>query len=149
MTKHRMVAATALSSGMLQVVLGALLLPSFGLTGVAMGGLIPNAIASLCIIMPFASRTLDVSVGTAIREIWAPTGIPGVAAAAVLWMLQYGSVAPSLPAVLTWVAASLLVFAIGYVSMPACHAERRLIAEVFSAASRQLRRPAADVSRAA
>ncbi len=124
MTKHRMVAATALSSGVLHVVLGALLLPSFGLTGVAMGGLIPNVIASLCIIMPFASRTLRVSVGTAIREIWAPTAIPGVAAAVVLWMLQYGSVSPSLPAVVTWVAASLLVFAIGYVSMPACHAER-------------------------
>ena len=149
MTKHRMVAATALTSGVLHVVLGALLLPSFGLTGVAVGGLIPNVIASLCIIMPFATRTLRVSVGTAIREIWAPTAIPGVAAAAVLWMLQYGSVSPSLPAVLTWVAASLLVFAIGYVSMPACHAERHLIAEVFAAASTQLRRSTADVRRVA
>ena len=149
MTKHRLVAATALTSGVLHVVLGALLLPSFGLTGVAMGGLIPNVIAALCIIMPFASRTLGVSLGTAVREIWAPTGIPGVAAAAVLWMLQYGAVSPSLPLVLTWLAASLLVFAAGYVSMPACQAERHLIAEVLSSASKQLRRPTADVTRAA
>jgi len=149
MTKHRIVAATALSCGVLQVVLGALLLPSFGLTGVAMGGLIPNFIASLCIIMPFASRTLGVTVGTAVREIWAPTAVPGVAAAAVLWMLQYGAVSPSLPTVLTWLASSLLVFAVGYVSMPACQAERHLIVEVLSAASKQLRRPAADITRVA
>ena len=132
MARHRMVAATALTSGVLHVVLGALLLPSFGLTGVAIGGLIPNFVASLCIIMPFASRTLGVSAATAIREIWAPTLVPGMAAAAALWMLQYGAVSPSLPVVITWVAASLLVFGIGYVSMPACRAERQLIAEVFS-----------------
>jgi O-antigen/teichoic acid export membrane protein len=149
MTKHRMVAATALTSGVLHVVLGALLLPSFGLSGVAMGGLIPNFIAALCIIMPFASRTLGVSVGTAVREIWAPTCVPGMAAAAVLWMLQHGVVSPSLLTVMTWIAASLLVFAMGYASMPACHAERRLIGEVLSAASKQLRRPAADATRVA
>jgi O-antigen/teichoic acid export membrane protein len=149
MTKHRMVAATALTSGVLHVVLSALLLPSFGLTGVAIGGLIPNVIASLCIIMPFASRTLDVSVGTAVREIWAPTILPGVAAAAVLWMLQRDTVSPSLPVVLMWVAASLLVFGIGYLSMPACRAERQLIADVCSTGSKQLRRLTADAARTA
>jgi O-antigen/teichoic acid export membrane protein len=149
MTKHRLVAATALTSGVMHIVLGALLLPFFGLTGVAIGGLIPNVIASLCIIMPFARRTVGVSVGTAVREIWAPTLIPGVAAGAVLWMLQHGVVSPSLPMVLAWVVASLLVFAAGYVSMPACRAERHLIGEVLGAASKQLRRPTADVTRAA
>src|SRR2546427_7431345 len=44
--------------------------------------------ASLCIIMPFASRTIGVSAATAVREIWAPTIVPGVAAAAVLRMLR-------------------------------------------------------------
>jgi O-antigen/teichoic acid export membrane protein len=149
MTKHRMVAATALTSGVLHVVLGAVLMPFFGLTGVAMGGLIPNVIASLCIIMPFARRTVGVSVGTVVREIWAPTLIPGAAAAAVLWMLQHGAVSPSLPMVILWIVASALVFGAGYVSMPACHAERHLIAEVLGAASKQLRRPTADATRAA
>jgi hypothetical protein len=96
--------------------------------------------------MPFASRTLRVSVGTAIREIWAPTVLPGIAAAAVLWMLQYGATSPSLLAVVMWVAASLLVFGIGYVSMPACRAERQLIGEVLSQGSRQLQRLTTDTA---
>ena len=83
-TKHRIVAWTSIGAGVANVTLSILLLPVFGLMGVALGTLIPTVISSMFVVMPFANRTLNVSWSTALREIWLPGIAPAVPAALVL-----------------------------------------------------------------
>lgn len=147
MSRHRIVASIALGAGVAHIALAILLLPTFGLLGVALGTLIPTACASLCVTMPFANRTLHVSPRTALSEIWAPGLVPGVGAAAVLWIVQRHMEAPSTGMMLSWVLVTLLVYATGYLSMPATRPERHLLIDVITNGSRHLRRLRPDVSR--
>jgi O-antigen/teichoic acid export membrane protein len=130
--RHRLIAVTSLATGVANVVLSVLLLPVLGLIGVALGTLIPIAIASFCVVMPFALRTLAVSVGTAIREIWLPSLVPGLAAAAVAFTLRHGTASPSIAALLMWIAASAVTYGMVYLAMPPCRAERQLLLDLFS-----------------
>jgi O-antigen/teichoic acid export membrane protein len=127
MARHRVVAVTSLAAGVTNVVLSVLLLPVLGLVGVALGTLIPTVIASLCIVMPFAMRTLGVSVGTAIRDIWAPGLLPGVAAAAVAWTLRAQPAPFSVGTLAIGIGATGFVYLAVYLAMPASRAERRLL----------------------
>jgi O-antigen/teichoic acid export membrane protein len=140
MAKHRIVASTSLAAGVANMALSILLLPVFGLMGVALGTLIPTAIASLCVVMPFANRTLKVSWHTALWEIWLPGILPGVCAAGVLWTLARQVESPSMGVLMSWVVATVLVYGVGYLSMPASRAERQLVSDLVIGGSRRLRR---------
>jgi O-antigen/teichoic acid export membrane protein len=139
MAKHRLVASAWMVMGIANVVLSAVLLPMFGLIGVALGTLVPTTIGCLCVVMPFAHRMLDVSWRSALQEIWMPACVPGVAAAAVLWLMQAGVDSPSAIRVALWMMATLLVYGAGYLSMPGAAAERQLIAEIVTSGSRRIR----------
>ena len=139
MAKHRLVASAWLVMGAANVALSAILLPVFGLIGVALGTLIPTTVGCLFVVMPFANRMLGVSWRSALQEIWMPAGVPGVAAAGVLWLLQRGVESPSAMRVGVWILATMLVYAAGYLSMPGASAERQLIAEMRASGSRRLR----------
>jgi O-antigen/teichoic acid export membrane protein len=140
MARHRIVASTSLAAGVANMVLSILLLPPFGLLGVALGTLIPTAVASLCVVMPFANRTLQVSWHTALREIWLPGLLPGACAAAVLLTLQRQIESPSVGVLVSWVVSAVLVYGLGYLSMPASRAERQLVSDLVIGGSRRLRR---------
>jgi O-antigen/teichoic acid export membrane protein len=133
--RHRVVAVTSLAAGIANVVLSVVLLPIFGLVGVALGTLIPTAIASLCVVMPFAMRMLGVSLGAAVREIWMPALLPAMAAAAVAWTLRAQSLAVSVGALVTWIVASGSVYLLAYLAMPASRAERRLLSDASCSAA--------------
>jgi O-antigen/teichoic acid export membrane protein len=128
--RHRLVAYVSLAAGVANVVLSVTLLPHFGLLGVAFGTLIPATAAWLGIVMPFANRTLKVSWGEALREIWMPGLLPGVAAVAVVTALNPRPVEPSLIPTAGWVALASVLYATGYLLMPAAGAERRLFGEL-------------------
>ncbi|OLD11987.1 MAG: hypothetical protein AUJ01_16725 [Acidobacteria bacterium 13_1_40CM_3_65_5] len=140
MAKHRIVAATSLAAGVANMALSILLLPPLGLMGVALGTLIPTAIASLCVVMPFANRTLNVSWHTALWEIWLPGILPGACAAGVLLTLERRVETPTIGVLVSWVVVTLLVYGIGYLSMPASRAERQLVSDLMIEGSRRLRR---------
>lgn len=142
--RHRIVASTALASGVANVGLSILLLPRLGLRGVALGTLIPTAIASLCVLMPFANRTIGVSWKTAFKEIWVPGLLPGLAAMAVLSFLHSGADAPDIVTLASWIVITCFVYAGGYLSMPASAAERQLIADFVSGGSRSVIRLLTD-----
>jgi hypothetical protein len=125
--------------GAANVALSAVLLPVIGLIGVALGTLIPTTVGCLFVVMPFANRMLGVSWRSVLQEIWMPAAIPGVAAAGVLWLLQWGVEAPSAMRVAFWVLATMLVYAAGYLSMPGASAERQMIADMRASGSRRIR----------
>jgi O-antigen/teichoic acid export membrane protein len=139
MAKHRLVASAWMVMGIANVVLSALLLPIFGLIGVALGTLVPTTIGCLFVVMPFANRMLAVSWRAALQEIWMPPLIPGAAAAAVLSLLQFGVQSPSAIRVGLWMVTTLFVYGAGYLLMPGATAERQLIAEIFASGSRRFR----------
>ena len=140
MSRHRFVAATAAVAGLAHVALSVLLLSPFGLMGIAVGTLIPYGCTSLCVLMPFAHRTLQIPFRTAVRDIWSPGLLPGIGAAAVLWGLQRDVTAPSIITVACWILVTMLVYGAGYLMMPATGAERRLLADLVMIGSRWRRR---------
>ena len=144
--RHRLVAITWLAAGAANIILSVLLLPWLGLMGVALGTLIPTACAALGVVMPFANRTLRVSAQTAMRQIWAPTVVPGMAAAVVLWSLHRQFPQPTLLVLGSCVAATMMVYAAGYLAMPASSSERRLLTDLVSGSSRRLRQLRVGVS---
>jgi O-antigen/teichoic acid export membrane protein len=139
MAKHRLVATAWLAMGAANVALSALLLPIFGLIGVALGTLIPTTIGCLFVVMPFANRMLRVSWATALQEIWLPACVPGAIAATALWMLQSGVEYRPAIRIGYWIAATLVVYGIGYLSMPGAKAERQLISDMLKSGSRRFR----------
>jgi O-antigen/teichoic acid export membrane protein len=141
--RHRVIAATALVSGVSNVVLSVLLLPWIGLIGAALATLIPSAIATACVVLPFANRTLHVTWRRAAREIWIPAGVPAAVAAVLLWAMRQRLELEPLAMVVTAGSLTALVYAIGYLSMPAAGIERRVLADLAIAAScHVVRRPA-------
>ena len=143
-TKHRIVAWTSIGAGVANVTLSILLLPVFGLMGVALGTLIPIVISSMCVVMPFANRTLNVSWSTALREIWLPGIAPAVPAALVLLALNGQVETSNIITMSASIAIAALVYAIGYLSMPPTTAERALVVDLMSSGSRSVRRVLLD-----
>lgn len=140
MGRHRFVASTTMASAVGSIALSLLLLPVFGLLGVALGALMPAVIASLGVLMPYAHRTLQVSWWSSLRKIWLPGLVPGAAAAAMLWALQLRSDAPSVVVLVSWAFAAALVYGVGYLAMPASAAERELLSDAAVALSARLPR---------
>lgn len=139
MAKHRLVATAWLAMGTANVALSAFLLPMFGLIGVAFGTLVPTTIGCLFVVMPFANRILRVSWSAALQEIWLPACIPGVIAAAALWVFQSGVESRPATRIGYWIAATVLVYGIGYLSMPGATAERQLLSDMLKSGSRRVR----------
>jgi O-antigen/teichoic acid export membrane protein len=148
MARHRLVALTSLAAGIANVALSVVLLPRVGLIGVALGTLIPAAVAWLGIVLPFALRTLRVSPLVALREVWAPALVPGAGAALVLWSIAGAAVAPSALTLFGSLACAGVVYAAGYLLMPAAVPERRLLADVLAVGTRRLKHLRTEVSEA-
>lgn len=84
----RYLAIVNLSTGVANLVLSALLVKPFGLTGVAIGTLLPVTAATVFILFPAACRRVEVSVPTAVRfAVW-PGVWPALVVAVLLQMLK-------------------------------------------------------------
>ncbi|HEX7120002.1 MAG TPA: oligosaccharide flippase family protein [Longimicrobiales bacterium] len=140
MARQRLLAATYLGSGVLNVGLSILLVRPLGLAGVAWGTLIAAAIASLGVILPHAVRTLGIAPETVVRDVWLPGLLPALpmsfALAAVESVLAppaapapvAATLAPVSPAIAAAAsAAGLLAYAAAYLAMPGARAERRAV----------------------
>ena len=80
----RYLAMVNLTTGVANLVMSALLVKPFGLVGVAIGTLVPVAIASVGVIFPAACRRVDVPVGRAFRQAVWPSIWPALAVGVVL-----------------------------------------------------------------
>jgi O-antigen/teichoic acid export membrane protein len=139
MARHHLIAITSVASGAASIILSIVLLPLFGVYGVAVGALVPSVVSSLGVVMPFANRTLRVSRHQAVREIWLPVALPATTAAAALWMLRRQFDGPSLEMVVAGCALTFVTYAVGYLSMPAAVFERRLLSDAMTSGVRRLR----------
>ena len=143
-TRHRIVAWTSFAAGVANITLSILLLPVFGLMGVALGTLIPTVVSSLFVVMPFINRILNVSWKTALYEIWLPGLAPAVPAGFMLAELHQRPAPASVTSMAMGASIAAVVYAIAYLSMPAAKAERSLLVDLMSSGSQSVKRVLLD-----
>jgi O-antigen/teichoic acid export membrane protein len=85
----RRVAFVNIGSGLVNLVLSALLIGPFGLVGVAVGTVIPVALSSIFILFPMACRRVDLPIGLAFhRAVW-PSSWPALVVGALLFVSSH------------------------------------------------------------
>jgi O-antigen/teichoic acid export membrane protein len=146
MARHRRFALAALGTGIANLLLSIVLVRPLGLTGVALGTLIPAAFEALAFTHPYTMRIIGVSWGDALRRAFLPALLPALPMSALLIALGRATEAPSLLATLATACAGLLVYGVGYLAFGASAAERETYRTTLLGALRQMRD--ADVSRA-
>lgn len=123
--RHQPLAGMAICSAIGNLVLSVALVRPFGLTGVAIGTLVPTAIIYLGGVFPYAQRVIGVGRRESWKEMLWPVLAPAVPAVAVLLALR-AVVHPSALLPLAAVAcAGLLTYLIGYLRVGASELERR------------------------
>lgn len=110
--EHRMLAWVNLGTGLVNIVLSVLLIKPFGLPGVAVGTLVPIALASVFIVQPAACRRVGVSLSRAVNQSVLPAVWPAFVVAAVLTVTRHISSGTFLAVVLQALAAAVLYFAL-------------------------------------
>jgi O-antigen/teichoic acid export membrane protein len=80
----RRVAVVNIVTGVVNLTLSAALVRPMGLAGVAIGTLIPVAIASICVLFPDACRRVELPIGKAFRRAVWPAAWPAVITGVVL-----------------------------------------------------------------
>jgi O-antigen/teichoic acid export membrane protein len=125
MAKHRRLAIFSIGSGLVNLGLSLALVRPLGVTGVALGTLIPTSIECFVFIMPHTMRILNISGRRMITEAFLPALLPAVPMIIVVYLLQ------ALIPISSWLALAcvagigLIVYVIGYLSFGASAVERQ------------------------
>jgi O-antigen/teichoic acid export membrane protein len=107
--RHRLLAFVNLGTGVINVVLSALLIRRFGLAGVAWGTLAPIAATTFLVLYPAACRRAGLPLSTALSRAILPAIWPAIPAAALLWITR-GLLPPTLPSVALQAGAAAAVY---------------------------------------
>jgi O-antigen/teichoic acid export membrane protein len=124
MARHRPLAIMSVGAALSNLALSILLVPSFGLTGVALGTLLPTLVLCIGFVLPYAMRTLGVSITELLKEICLPSLLPLVPMALVLFILRHAVAPESLFSIVAVVAIGLPVYAAAYAIVGASEVER-------------------------
>jgi O-antigen/teichoic acid export membrane protein len=133
LARHRWIAVAAIASGLANLALSVILVERIGLIGVAIGTLIPTAIESLAVVLPYCMRELRVSLGDLVRQVWLPTIVPAAGAAALLLVLRTVVAPEGLVPVVVSALTVAGVFVAGYTRFAVTAPERRAAAWALSA----------------
>jgi O-antigen/teichoic acid export membrane protein len=125
MARHRLQGIVAMCSAIANVLLSVALVGPLGLTGVALGTLIPTT-AEFAVVMPYAARVIGVTLGDSLRRIVAPAVIPTIATAGSLFAIQRIAEPQTLLPLVATAAIGIGVFAVTYFVTGASRAERAL-----------------------
>jgi O-antigen/teichoic acid export membrane protein len=124
MGRYRLLAISSLASGIANLALSIVLGKMFGLTGVALGTLIPTVIESLFFIIPYTVRLLKIPLREVFRHVVVPSLVPAVPALLSLYLLEQAIGAQSLIEVVFIATISGIVYASGYLVIGASEIER-------------------------
>jgi O-antigen/teichoic acid export membrane protein len=87
MARHNILAVTSILNGVINLGLSLILVRHMGITGVALGTLVPAVLEGM-VVIPFSMRLLGVSWFRLLRDAWIPALVPVAPAVAVLYALQ-------------------------------------------------------------
>ena len=123
--RHKVLAITSILNGALNLGLSLVLVRSMGITGVALGTLIPTAIEAV-ILTPYTMRQLNASWASLLREAWAPALGPVLPAVAVVYALQAALQPQSFVLLGVIAAAGLAAYGLVYFVFRATAGEREM-----------------------
>jgi O-antigen/teichoic acid export membrane protein len=123
MERHRPLAVMSVISGLANLILSIALIHGFGLTGVALGTVIPTSVVCLGFILPYTTRVLGVRVAEALKDIFLPALLPVIPMVVLLYVLQHAIKPSSFLSIMVVAGISLLVYAIGYLGVGASKIE--------------------------
>lgn len=123
--------AMSIISGVSNLLLSLVLVQKIGLTGVALGTLLPTCIVCLGFVHPYVIRTIKVPLGEVFRRVILPALIPVVPAGVGIYILsQRLALTSILPILLVGASGSLLYLAV-YLRMGANEFERAILRNVW------------------
>jgi peptidoglycan biosynthesis protein MviN/MurJ (putative lipid II flippase) len=125
MARHRLLAVISIASGLANVVLSIVLVRRLGLTGIALGTLIPTSVECLLIILPYSTQVIGVSVRALFIDVVLPTLGPAIPMMITLYAIQQTLAPSSLLSIALVGSAGVLIYVIGYLSIGASTVERQ------------------------
>jgi O-antigen/teichoic acid export membrane protein len=125
MARHRPLAVIAMVTGLANFALSIILVRKLGLTGVALGTLLPTTICCLGIILPYSMRIIGVGRTQVVKEMFLPAVLPAIPMVLVLYFLQHAIPPVSVASILCVAGVGVLVYAVGYLNWGASEVERQ------------------------
>lgn len=132
MGRHRPLAFIAVVTGIANLALSIALVGSLGLTGVALGTLVPGAVACFGLILPYAMRVIGVTKTQLIKEVLLPAFVPGFPTIIVLYVLQQAIEPSSLLSIMSVGAIGAFVYLTAYLNMGSSKIERQTYRNLVS-----------------
>jgi len=123
MARHRPLALISVGTGLANLALSIALVPSLGLTGVALGTLFPTTVACLGVVLPYSMRVIGVSKAQVIKEIFLPALLPTIPTVIVLYVIQHAIEPSSLLSIMVVAGSGVLAYMVGYLSVGASEIE--------------------------
>lgn len=141
MGRHQPLAYMSIASGVANLVLSIILIQFLGLTGVALGTLIPTSIECLLFVMPYALRVLGISWRGAFREIVLPSVLPALPAVFTILLLQRIVLASGWASLALIAVTSFLVYVSIYFTLGANAIEKQAYRQIAQKILHLLARP--------
>lgn len=125
MARHRILAVSSLVAGVANLILSIVLVRFLGLTGVALGTLIPAAAESFGFVLPYTSRVTGMRAADVVKMILLPALLPAAPMTLLLYLLRETIAPASLLQLGLITAGGLLVYALTYLVIGAGELERQ------------------------
>lgn len=138
MGRARFQSLAAVGNGVANMALSIALAGPYGLTGVAVGTLIPMVVECVGVLTPYTMRIVGVSAGELTRQALIPALLPAIPAGLVLLALRAAVAVTGLPSLALVAGAGALTYVLVYLALSQ-GTERRLVFDVL----RRLRRTVA------
>jgi len=138
--RHRFTAVTALCTGITNLALSLLLVRSLGLTGVALGTLIPTIIFALGFVLPYAIRVIGVSLKEMYLQVILPVFLPILPSGLITFTLRELLKPNTLLPTLLITAAGSLIYLAGYLWAKNSTFERDILINIMTKTFGYIRR---------
>jgi O-antigen/teichoic acid export membrane protein len=136
MARHRLLAISAIASGLLNLAISVALVRPLGLAGVALGTLIPTILECLFFVTPYSIRVVGISLRTALQEIFLPILAPSISMGLVLMLLRSLINPTAIIPILAVGGLGLLAYVAVYFSIGASAQEKQMFRGLASNALR-------------
>lgn len=118
-------------SGVSNLILSLILVQKIGLTGVALGTLLPTCIVCLCFVHPYVIRRIRLPLGDVFGQVILPTLIPVFPAVIGIFLLSRVLALTSILSILFVGASGSLIYLAFYLRMEANESERAILRNLW------------------
>jgi O-antigen/teichoic acid export membrane protein len=130
--RHQPLAGMTVAAGVSNLILSILLVNQLGLTGVALGTLIPTMVICIGFVTPYAMRIIGVSTAELYTNVVLPSMLPIIPMGIAMIVLQKILQPTSFFLILLVAGVGGIIYGAGYLSLRANELERGILRTIFS-----------------